>query len=125
MKLEPNGTGWAVVVNADGTEGRGPMVVPHVCEVKMTAIRMAKGKSTQGADGDVIEVGLYRAKFPHGEEPYMSAIRDYGPIRLVSPTKEDDAAQKKLDARHAAEAKARAAGLTAEDIAALRSTGRG
>ena len=125
MKLEPNGTGWAVVVNADGTEGRGPMIVPCVCKVEATADRLAEGKSTQGSNGDVVKVELYRANFPDGEVQHMGAICDYGPIRLVGPTAEDLQVQEKLDARYAAEAKARTAGLTAQDIAALRGTGRG
>lgn len=48
--------------------------------------------------------------------------RLYGPVTPVPPSKDDASAQSQLDSRRAAEAKARAAGLSDEEIRALKGT---
>lgn len=109
-------TAWAVIVNADLTEGRGPNVISHLCEKMTTAIRLAKGASVQGCNGGIEEVDLL-------EHNGML----YGPVRLVQPTAEDDREQEKADTaraqadrRREAEVHAKELGLTDEDIEALR-----
>lgn len=94
--------------NTDLTEGRGYVVPLAICEKEATARRLGKNGSVMGCDCEVTKVEIFK----HDG-------RWYGPIILECPTTEDDISQAKLDARHAAKAKAKAAGLTDDEIAAL------
>ena len=106
---------YTVWTNQDLTEGRGYEYPLAVCETESTARRLGKGRYVQGSDCSVTETTLY-----------LIANKWYGPVAVVSPTKEDAAAEVKLQAVKAAAAaklaainKARALGLSDEDIAAL------
>lgn len=100
---------WVVWINSDLTEGRGFNVPLAVCDLEATARRLAHKASTQGSDGTVECVELQQVD-GHW----------YGPVVLTPPTREDKKRQAQLDAAHAAEEKARSAGLTPEDIAAIK-----
>lgn len=104
---------WVAYTNTDLTEGRGQQVPKHVCEMEATARRLAKGISVMGSDGEVCPVKL----LVHDRKLYAP----YSLVRAVPPTPEDQRAQAKADAKEAAIAKAKAAGLSDADIKALRS----
>lgn len=101
--------GYVVVSNTDLTEGRGFSVHLGYTESLQCARRLAKGKGVQGTDAYVQKCRLYQIE---GDL--------YGPITFTRPTPEDI----ELDARDRAHAEAiaaaRKAGLTDEQIEALR-----
>lgn len=99
--------------NTDLTEGRGWQIPLAVCETEATAIRLGKKGSIMGSDCAVTKVEVFR----------ISGVW-YGPIQLVRPSDEDKNEQSRIDARRAAIEKAKAAGLSDEDIAALRHAGQ-
>ncbi len=100
---------FVVYTNTDLTEGRGHEYPLYVCETEATALRLARKAYVQGCDA------------PVRKERILSIDGTlYGPIRLVRSTKEDDAAQKEMDARNAAIKKARDLGMTEEEIRAIR-----
>lgn len=102
---------YVVWTNTDLTEGRGTQYPLAICEKEATAYRMAKGQGVQGMDADVQPIELIQSNTAWG--------RWYGPITLMTPTAEDNAMQVKLDAKRAAVAKAKSAGLTEAEVAAL------
>ena len=109
---------YVVNVNADLTEGRGPIYPKYVCREKATAIRLASGADVQGHDAKVTSVKIRRV-----DNQWL------GPIRLLLPTAEDKIEQKRLDdvkvkqqVASIVAAKAKAAGLTDEDIAILKAS---
>lgn len=95
--------------NTDLTEGRGFQYPLAVCDKKATAIRLGKGKSVQGSDCEIRPAKGYRIN-----------NQWYYPGRPTGSTKEDDAREKELNKRDEARQKAIDAGLTDEDILALR-----
>jgi hypothetical protein len=111
--LTSRGKAWAVLVNSDLTEGRGNNILKHLCEKRSTAIRLAKGADVQGSDGEIEEVPIYLF------QTRRTQLRLYGPVNLVPPTTVDLQNQKFLDAKEAAIERARKAGLSDEDIAAI------
>lgn len=104
-------TVWVAYTNTDCTEGRGRDVPIAVCAAKTTAMRLASKRYVQGSDGPVREMDLVKLD---GEWYAPRAA-----ITVVEPTREDIAAQVAIDAKQDALAKARAAGLTDADLAAL------
>ena len=115
-KFEPHQSAWAVITNSDLTEGRGRAVVKCVCDLEATALRLARKAGVQGTDARVVPVDLYI----HPDGQTFGGISIYGPVSVVGPSKEDTAETARIKARRDALHKARAAGLTDEDIAALR-----
>ena len=103
---------WVVYTNSDLTEGRGRKVPRLVCEIEATARRLARGASVMGSDGDVLPVK------PLVQEGQLFV--PYALARAIPPTTDDLAAQDKADAKEAALKKAQEAGLTDEDLRALR-----
>ena len=104
-------TVWVAYTNTDRTEGRGHDVPIAVCATKATALRLARGQYVQGSDGPVRTMELVKIDG-----------KWYAPraaITVVEPTREDIAAQPAIDAKREAVAKAKAAGLTNADLAAL------
>lgn len=91
--------------NSDLTEGRGHEVIIAYCETPATARRFAKRRGVQGFDGDVSPVRLYIIEGRH-----------YGPVRFERATDDDRAAMVAHDRRAELLAKARAAGLSDDDI---------
>lgn len=118
MKAHPKDkTMFAVYTNTDLTEGRGQEYAFAYCELEATAKRLAKGQYVQGTDCRYHQVDVF---FIGGNYYYPGAYVEH-------PTPEDHAAEalilqekRKLDAKTAALAKAKALGLTDEEIAALR-----
>lgn len=100
-------TAW---VNTDLTEGKGAQYPLAVCTQLSTAIRLGKGQDVQGCDAAVHESRAVKI-----DGVWL------GPIRLIYPTREDEDQQKKIDMRAAALEKAKAAGLTPEEIQAIQS----
>jgi len=103
--------GWVVLVNSDLTEGRGHNVPLYCCASMATAHRLAAGRSTQGSDGEVREIQLvYREGFW------------CGPTEIQAPSKEDLATDKEAEEVVQVLQKAKAAGLTAEELKVLLSS---
>ncbi len=100
---------WLVETNTDLTEGRGYQVPLCICEKEATAIRKARRSYVMGTDAPVRKVQIYRI---HGAW--------YGPINLLPSTPEDDRMQERHDVRRAILEKAKAAGLSDEEIEVLR-----
>lgn len=103
-------TVWVAYTNTDCTEGRGHDVPIAVCAVEATAKRLAKGRYVCGGS-------CWRQ-----QELVKFDGKWYAPssaIEVIHPTREDLAAQAAQDARDQAVAKARAAGLTDQDLEAL------
>ena len=95
--------------NTDLTEGRGNEIPVAYCEKQATAKRLAKKKGVMGSDASV--------------KPYKSIFHDgtwVAPFDMTPSTREDDEAQKKIDAYNKAAEKARAAGLSDFDLALLK-----
>lgn len=101
---------WVAWTNSDLTEGRGHRKVLAVCEIQATAKRLGAGKSVQGTDCEVTaETAVMLAGiWPGGEWRY--------PATIIKPTKEDEARQRKDDAKDEAMSKAIDLGMSAQDI---------
>lgn len=99
--------------NTDLTEGRGYLVPIAICEIRSTAVRIAKGAGVMGSNGDV---STFPAIFHAGSW--------CAPFQMVAPTEHDKKSQIIADARDAALRKARDAGLSDEDIRALLGGGQ-
>ena len=104
-------TVWVAYTNTDLTEGRGYDIPIAVCEVEITAHRMARKKYIQGSDGPVRPMELLKID---GKWYAPSAA-----INVVKPTREDVTEQEAIEAKRKALAKAKAAGLSNDDLLAL------
>lgn len=104
-------TVWVAYTNTDCTEGRGHDVPIAVCAAEATARRMARNRYVQGSDGPVRMMELVKID---GAWYAPSSI-----ITVMEPTREDVAAQAAIDAKRDALAKAKALGLTADDLKAM------
>lgn len=112
MTEEDTRTYWSVVTNTDLTEGRGYPISIGICSLEATAFRLARGKGVMGSDAEVLPT---RAIKVNG----IWYLPVFG-VPMISSSAEDKAAQKALDAKRDAIKKAEAAGLTAEDIQAIK-----
>ena len=117
MRAIAGKTVWLVWSQTDLTEGKGFRFVKHVCETEATANRLAYKKYVQGSNCPVEKSMAYRLNV--GEEKGLMTSW-YALSKIERPTKDDLARQKKINELEAAVAKAKAAGLTEEDIRALR-----
>ncbi len=99
--------------NTDCNEGRGYDVPIAVCESEATAIRLAKGRYIQGSNGPVRKVELIEVG---GKFFYPNSA-----VSVIKPSSQDTEAQVKMEAKTAAIEKALAAGLTEDEISALKS----
>ena len=109
---------WVAWTNTDCTEGRGQEVPLAVCEAESTARRMGKRGSVQGSD---CRVNREVAVCLDGRFGWLV------PGRIQSPSREDEEEERRLEAQREAAARkrealerAKAAGLSDEDIKALR-----
>lgn len=99
---------FVVYTNTDLTEGRGYQYPIAWAESRATAVRLAHKKGVMGSDAEVCEmVGLK-----------VGNCR-YGPVRIERPTEEDTARDAAVKARREAIEKAKQAGLSDEDLAAI------
>lgn len=104
---------WVVSANTDTTEGRGWMKPVYWCEIEATAIRLARGISTQGSDGDVMAWVAHRRDDGH-LGPYWTA-----PVLFTGPSPEDTKEQICIERVRAARERAVSLGLTDDEIHAL------
>ena len=102
---------WLVKSNTDCTEGRGREYVKYVAETEATAIRLGLKGYVQGSNCPVVK-------------GFAVKINNtwFAPCEIKTPSKEDIAAQERIDRQRTAHQKAIAAGLTDEDIKALGET---
>lgn len=102
---------WVVYSNTDLTEGRGHSIAVATCEMESTAIRLSIKRGVMGTNADVEPVkGIV-----FGGQTYIPSYA----VKIDNPSKEDIETQKKLDAKRLAFAKAKAAGLTDDELKAL------
>lgn len=102
---------WAVYTNSDLTEGRGSQYVKHFCKTEATALRLAKRGYVQGTDCPVKPVKVLELD---GKNVLPTSL-----LHVVQPTEEDIATEAKLVAKRQALEKAKAAGLTDDEIKLL------
>jgi hypothetical protein len=99
---------WLVFANTDNTEGRGKEYIKHVTEIEATAVRLGRKGYVQGGNCPIVR---------------GHAVKINGtwfiPVEIVSPTKDDISAQKRITIRREAYEKAVAAGMSDDDIKAL------
>ena len=81
---------WAVIINSDGTEGRGPNVIYCYCDSKQDADIISYGKDVMGSRGKVEKVLALNSK----NSKYYSLNQRIGtnsiaPITLRRPTSEE------------------------------------
>lgn len=108
----PTETLWAVYTNTDLTEGRGRQFVKAFCKMRATALRLAKNGYVQGTDCPVEQVQVLVLD---GKRVLPASL-----ILVQDPNREDERRERLLEEKDAAETKAKALGLTADEIAALR-----
>jgi len=106
---------WVVWVNADLTEGRGPLLPRYVCSCESTAVRLGKGKDVQGSDAKVVQ-----------QEAIWHRNNWCAPVEIIAPSQKDLEADARLEIARAADRRraealerARQVGLSEDDIAAL------
>lgn len=99
---------FVVYTNTDLTEGRGYQYPIAWAEVRTTAIRQAHKKGVMGSDAEVREVTGFRV-----------GRNTYGPVRLEAPSADDAAKEAVNKARREAIERAKTAGLSDEDVAAI------
>ena len=104
---------YVAYTNTDCTEGRGQDVPIATCELEVTAKRIASRRYVQGSDGPVrpVDLMLFDGKW------YIPVSA----ITVVPPTDGDIAEHAAIVARRRVMDKARAAGLTDDDLAILQS----
>ncbi len=111
LKITETRTVWVAYTNTDCTEGRGYQVPLAVCESEATARRIGKGRFVMGADCPVETATAVRV--------------DRGPWLVpgfIQPASEKDkAAQAVIDSQRSIVERAKALGLTEEEIKSLRS----
>jgi len=108
---------WVAWTNTDCTEGRGQEVPLAVTGMEATAYRLGKRGSVQGSDCRVSKEVAIR----------MNGIGAWlVPGRIQGPSREDEKEERRLEAQREAVARkrealerAKAAGLSDEDIEAL------
>lgn len=111
VKIAGTRDAWVVSTNTDLTEGRGHEYPAHICEKESTARRLARKAYVMGSDAPYSPTTLYKI-----------GAQWYGPVRVITPTAEDDKNEVAAAAKRAALQKARAAGLTDDDLKDLLRT---
>lgn len=106
-------TVWVAYTNTDLTEGRGQDLPLHYCELKATAQRLGARGYVMGTPCPVRPVTLVELD---GKWYVPSAA-----INIIPPSAADVAKQKLAESHEAILARAKAAGLSDDDINTLRS----
>ena len=104
---------YCVSINSDLTEGRGHNYPIAICESLTTAKRKGQGKNVQGSDAKIYEISLLKVFKPPFSYDW------YGPVKIEDSTSADLKEDERINAKNAALEKARAAGLTDDDLKAL------
>lgn len=112
MTNESTKTLYVVYTNTDLTEGRGKEYPIHYCELEATANRLSKRKYVQGSDAPIQKVAVISIDGCW----YLSTKL----LNIEAPTQEDKKEQLKIDTLKAVVEKAKAAGLTFEEINILK-----
>ncbi|MAB96969.1 MAG: hypothetical protein CMK71_02730 [Pseudomonadaceae bacterium] len=99
---------WVVYQNTDLPEGRGRELPIAVCESQSTALRLAKNKGVMGSNASVIE---RQAIFQCGEW--------LAPVQIIEPSDKEVEADRRMADFNAVIEKAKALGLTIEDLKTL------
>ena len=109
---------WTVTLNRDGTEGRGPLYVAHVCWNESTANRLARGKCVQGSNGKVTKAWARR---------FEDDARWYVPAHIEKMSNFDESEEKILEesrkkqkAKEIVLERAKKLGLSDDDLALIR-----
>lgn len=102
---------WVAFSNTDCTEGRGYDYPIAVCTTEATARRLARKQYIQGSDGPVREMEMV--------EIDGNWFAPRGALYLNEPTREDVASQIIIDTKREAAVRAKAAGLSDDDLKAL------
>lgn len=102
---------WVVWQNTDLTEGRGYEVPIRVCATKATALRLAKKQGVMGSDASV---SLFKAELIEGSW--------CAPVVIVEATKADQAAEESRIQFESVLEKAKALGLTPEELQIIART---
>lgn len=108
IEIQDSKTVYVAWTNTALTEGRGYSVPYVVAESPETAARLGRKGSVQGSDCHVAACTAVRV-----DNQWLV------PGRIAAETKDDAALRAKREAREAAAQKARDAGLSDDDIAAL------
>lgn len=111
ITVEETMNAWLVWENTDKTEGRGFLVVSAVCQLEATAIRLAKGCSTQGCDGSVTKQTIFKH-----DDHWLA------PCQIEYPTEGDKNNQRGMDMKAEVIRKALAAGLNETELKLLQTT---
>lgn len=109
MIIENQQTVYVAWTNSDLTEGRGIQYPLAVCSLEATATRIGKGNYVQGDDCPITRENSVRI-----EGKWLV------PGRIIGPSPEDMESEKSERKRRAVLMRAKAAGLTDEDIETLR-----
>jgi len=99
---------FIVIGNTDLTEGKGQRFPTAICELKATARRIAKHGYVQGTDCPIQDVILT------WKDGYW-----WGPVWVNPGTKADQYEEPIITAQETAIAKAKALGLTDEEVLAI------
>lgn len=99
---------YVAYTNTDCTEGRGTDIPIATCESEVTAKRLAKRSYVQGSDGPVREMRLL-----HHDGKWYAPL---GCINIIPPSDEDKLEIAAITKKNSAMEKAKAAGLTDDDI---------
>lgn len=110
MDIQDTKQVWTAWTNTDCTAGRGQRIPKAVCETEATAIRLGRGGSVQGSNCEVTEATAVKIN-----NQWLA------PARIHSGNDGDARVQEQIDRKSAATEKARAAGLTDDDLKALGS----
>lgn len=107
--------GYVVILNADNTEGRGPLYPGPVCVLRETAERLAERAGVQGSPANIEECDII-----------SDGRWSYGPVKITDPSAEDirksaerEKAQLLEEKRILVLEKAKELGLTEEEIKLL------
>lgn len=103
---------WVAYTNSDCTEGRGHDVPLAVCEIEVTARRLGKGKWVQGLDAPIRCLEMRKIDGVW----YLPADA----VRIHAPTKDDTKAEVAAKRKKAAIDRAKACGLTDDEIRELQ-----
>lgn len=108
MEIQESKQVWVAWTNSDCTEGRGYQYPLHVAETQDTARRLGRRGSVQGSDCNVTECTAVRIN-----NQWLV------PGRIEPETIADKQARQAREAREEVIAKAKAAGLSDDDLALI------
>lgn len=113
--------GGLVVISVKAHGNNGTRAFSSLCRIEATAQRLSIGSNGNRSNGNIVEVPIFELPEKLSKTGYFKGHRwVYGPTLLEQTSTADQQKQNVIDAGRKAEAKARAAGLSDDDINALR-----